>query len=81
MKRHDLAWRALGLAIVAAASAVGPGRILGADSPLGVAAFVAVLIGITLSVQGRRVAAAFRIELSRHRTLPGAIRRRAHGDH
>lgn len=76
MKHRDLAWRALGLGIVAAAAAIGPARLFGSEDWLSLVAFIAALTGVALIVQGRRVPAALRIERSRHRALPQAIRKR-----
>lgn len=76
MKRRDLAWRGLGLGIVALAGAIGPGGGLGTGVGTGFVAFITALIGLVLLVQGKRVPAALRIERSRHRTLPEAIHRR-----
>ncbi|MFA5962457.1 MAG: hypothetical protein WC804_00435 [Sphingomonas sp.] len=79
MKRRDLGWRVMGLGIVAAAGAVGPGHVFGSESWQGLTAFVAALFGVALIVQGRRVPASLRIEGSRHRALPQAIRQRIGG--
>ena len=73
MRRRDLTWRGLGAAIVAAAAVLK-------FSPYGevaaMPAFCFGLLGILLMIQGRRVVAALRVELGRHRLL-ARIRRRA----
>lgn len=76
MKRRDLAWRGLGVGILAVAAAIGPGEWFGTGVAVGVSAFVAALLGLVLIIQGKRVAVALRIERSRHRSLPQAIHRR-----
>ncbi|WP_419815539.1 hypothetical protein [Glacieibacterium sp.] len=73
MRRHDLAWRSLGAAIVAAASVLKFSRYGDATA---MPAFCFGLLGILLMIQGRRVVAALRVELGRHRLL-ARIRRRA----
>lgn len=78
LKRRDLAWRGLGLGILALAGAIGPGEMFGVGGGLGLVAFVAAAIGLVLVIQGRRVPAALRIERSRHRALPEVIHRRVH---
>lgn len=76
MTLRDLAWRCAGGGILALAGAIGPGHLLGTGGASGLLAFVTALLGLVLLVQGRRVPAALRIERSRHRALPQALRRR-----
>ncbi len=76
MTRRDLAWRASGAALFAAAATVGFISRGGSAAVLGLPAFCLALLGIVLIVQGRRVPAALRIERSGHRTLAQAIHER-----
>ena len=77
MTRRDILWRSAGAALIlaghaatgAAAEAVPRADLIGL-SGLAVAG-----AGLLLLLGGRRVAAAIRVERSRHRELPGAIRR------
>jgi hypothetical protein len=69
-----MAWRTTGVVLAAAGSLPG---LLGRyydDPGLGLLGFVFAVIGLVLIIQGKRVPAALRIELSRHRMLPEAIR-------
>lgn len=78
MKARDLAWRGLGLAALALAGALARST---ADGSAGVIAFLVAILGMVLLVQGKRVPLAVRIERSRHRNLPQAIRRRSQRAH
>lgn len=76
MTHRDLAWRGTGVALLAIATAIGLGdRFDGGAALLGLGV---ALAGLVLIVQGKRVPAAWRVELSRHRTLAQAIRARRH---
>jgi hypothetical protein len=81
MTHRDLKWRACGVAAFSAACAIG--AIIGPDaaSTPGLFCFALALAGAVLIIQGKRVAAVFRIERSRHRALAQSIhdrrRRRA----
>jgi hypothetical protein len=74
--RRDLGWRAAGVTMIL----VGWSASLSADPDatgmevLGLLGFSLAMAGLVLAVQGRRVAAALRIERSRHRDLPLRIR-------
>ncbi|MEN3748208.1 hypothetical protein TPR58_13615 [Sphingomonas sp. HF-S3] len=76
MTRRDLGWRAAGVAMII----LGWSASLGARSDaagmevLGLLGFSLAMAGLVLAVQGRRVAAALRVERSRHRDLPMRIR-------
>lgn len=76
MTRRDRAWRGLGVGLVALAVIARVGYGDGARTELGVAAFLLCLAGLVLIVQGKRVPAALRVELGRHRLLAQAIRDR-----
>jgi hypothetical protein len=80
VKSRDLAWRGIGLAALALAGAIArsPGDGGGAT---GLIAFLVAISGLVLLVQGKRVPLALRIERSRHRNLPQAIRRRLDRHH
>jgi len=81
MTHRDLAWRAAGAALFALACLAGLAGLAGATGKLGLPGFALALIGLALIVQGRRVAAALRIERGRHRMLAQAIHaRRRRGD-
>lgn len=78
MRRRDVAWRLAGVAVFAVAVAIGLGDWVGDGVKL--LAFALALVGIVLTVQGRRVPAAWRAELSKHRALAPtihALRRRS----
>lgn len=78
MTRRDAVWRGTGLAVFLAAlttALIGPVAI---RDGLVLPCFVAAIGGIVLMVQGKRVPAVWRIERSRHRDLPQAIRARRH---
>lgn len=70
MRHRDLAWRGLGATIFAAAALL---KFSNYGDAVGLQPFFFALLGILLMVQGRRVLAALRIELSRHRLLARAI--------
>lgn len=71
MTGRDLAWRAAGAALIAAAAAVDL-----AGAVPGVPAFLLAIAGLVLLVQGGRAPRALRVERGRHRHLPVALRRR-----
>lgn len=78
MTRRDIAWRLAGIVMIAAACASA-----GFDKPaagwsalIPLAGFTLAITGLVIAVQGKRIPAAFRIERSRHRLLPMAIRMR-----
>ncbi|MBP2276951.1 MULTISPECIES: hypothetical protein [Sphingomonas] len=74
MTPRDRAWRGVGAVAFLFAAGVGLADRLDGGSLLALPAFGLALIGLVLIVQGKRVAAAVRVERSRHRTLVGAIR-------
>lgn len=76
MTYRDLIWRSGGIALLVSAAAVRWDAWSGFGSTTGLLAFGLALAGLVLLVQGRRVPAAIRIELGRHRTLPRAVRAR-----
>jgi hypothetical protein len=74
-------WRGVGAAALVTGYAIGAFADPAASLAAGVATlggFVMAITGLILMVQGRRVPAAIRIELSRHRLLPQAIHARRH---
>lgn len=76
MTRRDIAWRGLGVALLAVAG-IGEAWSGGdAGQGMGVFGFALAVIGLVLVVQGRRVPAALRIERSQHRLLAQAIHAR-----
>lgn len=80
MTRRDLAWRAVGIAMIGGGcltSAVDTGDA-GTTAILGLVGFTVAIAGLVLALQGKRVPLALRIERSRHRELPMAIWRRRH---
>ncbi|TPG54223.1 hypothetical protein [Sphingomonas glacialis] len=78
MTHRDRLWRGLGVALVVVASAVRMTEGFETQIGAGLAAFILMLAGLVLIVQGKRVPAALRIERSRHRLLAQAIRDRRH---
>ncbi len=80
MTPRDLIWRAAGGGLIAAGygvtraveSAGGPAAILGLFGIMVAAAGLLLLLG------GKRIPMALRIERSRHRELPMAIKARRH---
>ncbi|MDX5984254.1 hypothetical protein [Sphingomonas echinoides] len=74
MTPRDRAWRGVGVVAFLFAAGVGLADRLDGGSLLALPAFALALIGLVLIVQGKRVAAAVRVERSRHRTLVAAIR-------
>ncbi|WP_242137804.1 MULTISPECIES: hypothetical protein [unclassified Sphingomonas] len=76
MTQRDIAWRSLGVALFVAGAAIGVSSRLGESSVPGLAGFLLALFGFVLVVQGKRVPAAFRVERSRHRSLPQSIHAR-----
>lgn len=76
MTRRDLAWRASGIVVFAAAATLGILSRGGDAAVLGLPAFCLAVLGTVLILQGRRVPAALRIERSEHRALARAIHER-----
>jgi hypothetical protein len=78
-----MTWRGAGVALVGAGSLPGLSGQYYDNPGLGLLGFVLAVAGLALIVQGKRVPAALRIERSRHRLLPQAIRahRRQRPDH
>ena len=76
MTRRDMLWRGAGAAVFAVACTTGLAKGSDASASLGLLCFAAALFGAVLTVQGKRVSAALRIECSRHRGLPQAIHER-----
>ena len=70
MTRRDLAWRIGGAALSLAACAAA---VTMDGSPLIVILFPLVLIGLTLTINGKRVAVAFRAERRGHCHTAAAI--------
>jgi hypothetical protein len=74
MTQRDLFWRAAG------ATLVGIGYVLtrvateAAADLLGIVGLLVAAAGLLLLLAGKKAALALRIERSRHRELPGAIR-------
>lgn len=82
MTQRDLFWRAAGAALVVAGYALT--RLatgVGADL-VGITGLLAAAAGLLLLLAGKKAVLALRVERSRHRELPGAIRasRRARRD-
>lgn len=76
MTRRDLFWRAAGAALIAAgalATRLAPAAADGADI-VGLLGVLVAAGGLLLLIGGKRVGLALRVERSRHRELPGAIR-------
>lgn len=76
MTRRDLFWRAAGAALIAA-GALATRAASAASGSADIAGLFGVLIaagGLLLLIGGKRVVLALRVERSRHRELPGAIR-------
>lgn len=76
MTHRDRFWRGVGVALVVVASAVRMTQGVETHVGAGLAAFLLMLAGLVLIVQGKRVPAALRVECSRHRLLAQAIRNR-----
>ena len=76
MTHRDLAWRGAGVALVAVAGLVRLADGGATHGAVALLAFVLMLLGVVLLVQGKRVPAALRVERSRHRLLAQAIRER-----
>jgi hypothetical protein len=84
MARRDLLWRAAGAILVGMGygltrAATGAGG--GADL-VGIVGLLTAAAGLLLVLTGKKAVRALRVERSRHRELPGAIRaaRRARRD-
>lgn len=78
MRARNLVWRSAGVALFGVAVAIGLADRVGSGVKL--VGFALALFGLVLIVQGARVAAAWRIERSRHRALAqsiGELRRRS----
>ncbi len=76
MTGRDFGWRALGAALVVGSYvllALAPPDVGTAIALIG---FAAAIAGVVLLVQGKRVAAALRVERGRHRELPRAVHAR-----
>lgn len=75
MTRRDLGWRAAGVAMIVTgwSASLGAGSDAAGIEVLGLLGFSLAMAGLVLAVQGRRVAAALRVERSRHRDLPMRI--------
>ena len=71
MIHRDLVWRGIGMGAFTVAIAIGVADRV--DGPLRLAGFALALIGLVLIVQGKRVAAAWRVERGNHRSLAQAI--------
>lgn len=76
MTHRDRLWRGFGVGLVLVASVARLADGDGTHTLLALAAFVLMLAGLVLIVQGKRVPAAFRVERGRHRLLVHAIRAR-----
>jgi hypothetical protein len=77
MTRRDLFWRAAGAALIAAGALATRAAASAAAGSADIAGLLGVLLaawGLLLLIGGKRVALALRVERSRHRELPGAIR-------
>lgn len=84
MTQRDLFWRAAGAILIGAGYtltrvATGAG---GAADLVGISGLFIAAAGLLLLLAGKKAALALRVERSRHRELPGAIRasRRARRD-
>lgn len=84
MTQRDLLWRAAGAVFVGMGygltrAATGAG---GAGDIVGIVGLLAAAAGLLLILAGKKAVLALRVERSRHRELPGAIRasRRARRD-
>lgn len=78
MTGRDALWRGAGAATFA--GAIGTCALPGIGVAVQLLCFVLAVAGIVLMIQGRRVPAALRIELSAHRSLPQAIHARTRRD-
>lgn len=84
MTSRDLFWRAAGAALIGAGYAltrVATGADGSADL-VGIVGLLAAAAGLLFVLAGKKAVLALRVERSRHRELPGAIRaaRRARRD-
>ena len=84
MTRRDLFWRIAGAALVGAGyvlTRLATGAGGGADL-VGIVGLLVAAAGLLLVLAGKKAVLALRVERSRHRELPGAIRasRRARRD-
>lgn len=76
MTRRDLIWRVAGAALIAS-GALATRAATAAEASADLVGLLGVLVaagGLLLLIGGKRVVVALRVERSRHRELPGAIR-------
>lgn len=74
MTQRDLFWRTAGSALVGVGYALTH-VATGADADLvGIVGLLVAAAGLLLLLAGKKAALALRVERSRHRELPGAIR-------
>lgn len=81
MTRRDILWRSGGAVLILtgyAATGAAIDAVPRADL-IGLSGLAVAGAGLLLLLGGRKVAAALRVERSRHRDLPGAIRRARRG--
>ncbi|MBE1527247.1 xanthosine utilization system XapX-like protein [Sphingopyxis sp. OAS728] len=82
MTQRDLLWRAAGAALVGIGYALTRVATNAAADLIGIVGLLVAAAGLLLLLAGKKAALALRVERSRHRELPGAIRasRRARRD-
>ena len=76
MTQRDLVWRVAGAALIAAGALATRAATAAAGSAdlVGLLGLLVAATGLLLLIGGKKVALALRVERSRHRELPGAIR-------
>jgi len=82
MTQRDLFWRAAGASLVGAGYALTLVATGAVADLVGIVGLLVAAAGLLLVLAGKKAVLALRIERSRHRELPGAIRaaRRARRD-
>lgn len=82
MTQRDLFWRAAGAALVGIGYVLTRVATEAAADLLGIVGLLVAAAGLLLLLAGKKAVLALRVERSRHRELPGAIRasRRARRD-
>lgn len=82
MTQRDLLWRAAGAALVGIGYVLTRVATNAAADLVGIVGILVAAAGLLLLLAGKKAVLALRVERSRHRELPGAIRasRRARRD-
>ncbi|WP_447931652.1 hypothetical protein [Sphingopyxis fribergensis] len=78
MTRRDLFWRTAGAALIGTGYVLTHVATEAAADLIGITGLLVAAAGLLLLVAGRKAALALRVERSRHRELPGAIRASRH---